>query len=304
MNGAMRLLLYRLRRLAACLPPLHSSQTEHYLPIMKRLCIITALAAEARPLLDALKLRQSDARHLRVYTSEHYLLLECGPGKLNAAASTGAMLQAYPDIGAVLNVGIAGGCHDYGQSVLAHQIRDHASGAQWFPHLPDNNAFRSLPSDSIRTLDAPDTGYCSGELFDMEAAGVFSAASRYLSTSQIHCLKVVSDNPEQSIEKISKRSVIALINKAIPSIMPLLDALHQQFNATETAHPVNGEELIDSLLLRVHHTVNDERLLKKLVQQHIILTGNTPVIERQYDTAARIRQSLQSKIAAQPIVYS
>lgn len=270
---------------------------------MKRLCIITALAAEARPLLDAFKFKQSTARHLRVYASEQYLLLECGPGKLNAAAGTGAMLQAYPDIVAVLNVGIAGGCHEYGQSVLAHHVRDHATGAKWFPHLPDNKAFRSLPSDGVSTVDQPDTRYRKGELFDMEAAGIFNAASRYLSTSQIHCLKVVSDNPEQGIEGINKRSVIALIENALPDITPILDVLHKQFCSAETINTVDSKELINNVLHRVHHTLNDELILRKLVQQHITLTDKMPDIEIQGDTALHIRKALQSSIAANPIVY-
>ncbi len=270
---------------------------------MKRLCIITALPAETRPLLDALSLQQSNARHLRVYASERFLLLECGPGKMNAAAGTGAMLQAYPDIAAILNVGIAGGCQPIGQSVLAHQVRDHASGARWYPHLPDNNTFRSLPSQNITTIDAPDTHYRQGELFDMEAAGIFTAASRHLSTSQIHCIKVVSDNPEHGIETINKRTVIALIENAMPDINSILDVLHHNFNEEHNAVSVEGDVLISNLLQQIHHTVNDERILRKLIHQHIVKAGEIPRLDTQGKSSAHIRKTLQSSIAAHPVIY-
>jgi len=270
---------------------------------MPRLCIVTALPAETRPLLDALKLRQSNARHLRLYSSETYFLLETGPGKLNAAACVGALLQLHPNINGIVNVGIAGGDFDYSQILAAHHICDHASGAQWFPHLPDNKVFKTIKTASVTTIDKPNTEYRDGLLFDMEAAGIFSAASRQLSTSQIHSIKVVSDNAECSINNITRNIVLELITRSLPTLVPMLDAIQTQNLGIQFDTAVMAEELINNTIAEVRHSVNDTQLLRQLVQRHIALTAELPPIDKTQGTAKSIRQALNATLAAQPFVY-
>ena len=207
---------------------------------MSRICLITALAAETRPLLDALHCRQHSARHLRLYQSDDYLVLETGLGKLNAAAATGAVLQLCPDIRAVVNIGIAGGLFNLGETLVASRVKDEASGAQWYPHLPHARAFRNTHSAALCTVDAPSTDYREGILFDMEAAGIFAAATRYLSTGQIHSIKVVSDNPDNPLHSINKHTVSQIICDALPAIMPLLNALHTQHITQPESHIRQG----------------------------------------------------------------
>jgi len=270
---------------------------------MPRLCIVTALPAETRPLLDALKLRQLRTRHLRLYGAEQYLLLETGPGKLNAAASTGAIMQAHPDIGCIVNIGIAGGHFNYGQAVAAHHVRDAASGAQWYPHLPDSKEFRTVRSASISTLDVPDTCYRDGVLFDMEAAGIFHAASRYLSTSLMQSIKVVSDNAEHGLGEISKNSVIELITLALPDILPMLEGFMQLSSTMHQQHAEAIDALLDNTLDRVRHTVNDEQILRHLLNRHVALTGSLPDIDSRFESAKAIRHALRTRLATQPLIY-
>ena len=270
---------------------------------MPRLCLITALPAETRPLLDALKLRQTQVRQLRMYGADNILLLETGIGKLNAAAGAAAMLQHYPDITAIVNIGIAGGRFDYAQTLLAHHVKDMASGAQWYPHIPGHPAFKAMPTASISTVDAPDTNYASGTLFDMEAAGVFSAATRYLSTSQIHSVKVVSDNddPDHSITHIDKQSVKTLIHDAIPVVRPLIDALLTSCAHHEQTSTV--DDYVDAICKRVSHSVNDRQQLLRLVQQHVGKTGNLPDIDNKTDSAKNLRQCLRTLVDSINIIY-
>ncbi|MFK7993173.1 MAG: hypothetical protein AB8B87_03485 [Granulosicoccus sp.] len=270
---------------------------------MSRLCIVTALPAETRPLLDVLKLRQIKARHLRLYGADQYLLLETGPGKLNTAAGVGALLQAYSEIDIVVNIGIAGGTFDYATVLAAHHVQDVASGAQWFPHLPDNKSFKNIQSAVVNTLDAPNTQYRDGILFDMEAAGIFSAGSRYLSTSQIHSFKIVSDNPDHDIRDISKKSVVALITQALPSLLPLLETLQDLDITPDHGKDALTDALIAETSTRTHHSVNDEQLLRQLVQRYLVLTGNLPTIDKQAVSAKDVRLALQKALDEQPFVY-
>lgn len=270
---------------------------------MSRLCLITALPAESRPLLDTLKLRQAREKHLRLYESERYLLLETGLGKLRSAATTAALLQCRQDIGSVVNIGIAGGRFAYGQSVIAHHVCDEASGAQWYPHLPCAAVFREMASASINTLDAPSTQYRNGVLFDMEAAGIFSAASTYLSTSQIHSVKVVSDNPENGVQAINKAVVNTLLQEAMHKIIPLLDVLEEQPGMQSAQPGTELGQLVEQTCARVHHTINDEIQLRTLLQQHVNLSGHLPAIPTSALTAKDIRNTLGTELSTLPFNY-
>jgi len=270
---------------------------------MSRLCLITALPAETRPLLDRLKLRQAREKHLRLYESERYLLLETGLGKLRSAAATAALLQSRQDIGCVINIGIAGGCFAYGQLIAAHQVSDAASGAQWYPHLPSTSVFREMPSASVSTVDKPCANYQRGILFDMEAAGIFSAASTYLSTSQIHSIKLISDNPENAIQGINKSQINALLQDAMYNITQVLEALHEHACIQGPLHDSTLETFIEEICSSVHHTINDEQQLRALLQRHLNLSDQLPTLPSDARNAKEIRQTLNNKLTALPFNY-
>lgn len=270
---------------------------------MSRLCLITALPAESRPLLDSLKLRKARERHLRLYESERYLLLETGLGKLRSAAATAALLQCRPDVGSIVNIGIAGGRFAYGQTIIAHHVCDQASGAQWYPHLPSATVFREMASASITTLDTPSTQYRSNVLFDMEAAGIFSAASTYLSTSQIHSVKVISDNPEHDIQDVNKTVVNSLLHEAMHKITPLLNVLQEQPCMQAGQSGTRMDQYIEQTCAKVHHTINDEQQLRTRLQRHINLSGQLPDIPAGVRTAKDIRHALDTELATLPFNY-
>ena len=270
---------------------------------MSRLCLITALPVESRPLLDALKLRQAGEKYLRLYESERYLLLETGVGKLRAAAATAALLQCRQDVSTIVNVGIAGGGLAYGQTVIAHHVRDAASGAQWYPHLPAATPFREAASASVSTLDAPCTQYSNGVMFDMEAAGIFSAASTYLSTSQVHSIKVISDNSENAIQGINKTVVTTLLQEALCQIIPLLKVLEEQPDKQAAQPDARLEQYIQQTCSSIHHTTNDEQQLRTLLQRQLNMTGQLPEIPASARTAKEVRLVLCAELALLPFNY-
>lgn len=270
---------------------------------MPRLCLVTALPVESRPLLDALKLKQHNARHLKLYSSDEFFLLETGVGKLSAAANIGSVLQFDRDISGIVNVGIAGGLFNYSQVIIAHHVQDSATGTQWYPHLPAHPSVRQLISASVQTVDQPSTQYLENTVFDMEAAGIYTAASRYLSGSCIHCIKIVSDNSRQSIDSIDKKTVLTLLTRSLPTILPVLDALREHASSLHYRQPVLMGKLIEDTLRNVHHSKNDEQLLRELVQRHWNLSGQLPVIDNQSASANTIRRFLNESLDRLPLVY-
>ena len=274
-----------------------------YTSAMSLVCIITALPAESRVFIDALKLRHVQLRGLRLYASEHYLLLQTGIGKLNAASATAALLQTRPDVTAVINAGIAGGKAELGSVHLAHHVQDAASGRQWYPHLPPRRTVGHMPGSSIHTVDKPDSAYTDGVLFDMEAAGIFSAASTYLSTEAVHAVKVISDNPEQGLDTITPELATQLMQASLPAIHQLSD-----WHRTAWQHGNDDsaiEQCNQDILAAVRHSVSDAHQLRRLLQQYQTLTGKTPEPQQLLPLASarKIRIHLQNAVQAAPLRY-
>ena len=270
---------------------------------MSLVCIITALPAESRVFIDALKLRHVQTRGLRLYADDQHVLLQTGLGKLKAAAATGALLQSRPDITAVINAGVAGAATDIGSVHLAHQIVDAATGQQWFPHLPPQRIVDRLPTVRVMTVDQPEQQYLDDTVFDMEAAGIFMAASTYLSNDAMHSVKVVSDNAGQPLTAFEPAQATELMRASLPVVMQLVH-WHRHTVQIDTAMQT-VTACCDAIHEKVRHTVSERHQLNRLVQQYLILTGKQPDVAswQQFSSARDLRRHLQHALQQSPLVY-
>ncbi len=268
---------------------------------MKTLCLIAALPAEARPLISHFRLNSIQHEHLRLYRRDHIYLLQCGLGKLNAAASTAAMLQALPNVQAVVNVGIAGSDNPLDTVLLAHAVQDAATEKLWYPHLPPVKQVPDTLTVKVTSVDKPSSDYQADTAFDMEASGIFTAATKVLDLAFIHSLKVVSDNKESDIQNINSESVEANINRAIPSLNHLLQAL--PFDALADTDDVSL--LCHNLRTKLHYTQTEQHALKQLLNRHKALFDALPDTEQllALNTAKAIRAHLTDKLNTAPVVY-
>ncbi len=268
---------------------------------MKTICLIAALPAEARPLISHFRLNSIQHEHLRLYRRDHIFLLQCGVGKLNAAASTAAMLQALPNVQAVVNVGIAGSDNPLNTVLVAHAVKDAASEKKWYPHLPAVKQLPDVLSVKVTSVDTPSTDYQPDSAFDMEASGIFTAATKVIDLAFIHSLKVVSDNKDSDIQKISSTSVEDSINQAIPTLNNLLQAL--PFDASVDNDDVGL--LCHTLRTTLHYTQTEQHAIKQLLNRHKALFDALPDTEQllTLKTAKAIRVHLSDKLNTAPVIY-
>jgi hypothetical protein len=274
-----------------------------YTTRMNSTCIITALPAESRVFIDALNLRPILDHGWRLYGNSEYLLLQTGLGKLKAAAAVSALLHTRHDIRAIINAGIAGGTTKIGDTYLAHQITDQGSCEKWYPHLPPQRIVDSIPTSAVETLDKPSTEYQPNILFDMEAAGIMSAASNYLTTEAIQFIKVVSDNDETSLGSFKPSMVTTLMQATVPIVQNiakwLADTEHVQSQSSST------RALHDSIVATIHHTATEKHQLLRLLQQHCALMGELPDASQLLSTAdaSQLIKKLKTTNAGLPFVY-
>jgi hypothetical protein len=103
---------------------------------------------------------------------------------------------------------------------------DAGSGKRWHTQPLPEHCLPAALDRIVCTMDKPDNAYQEGTVFDMEAAGIFAAATQWLDASRVHSLKVISDTPRQPFSELNKKDVPGLIKHMIESIDALV--LHLQ----------------------------------------------------------------------------
>lgn len=263
-------------------------------------CIITALPAESRPFIEHFKLQGREINGLQLYTSERCLLLQTGIGKLAAASKVSATLQECPDITGIINVGIAGGDAPLGTQLVAGCVEDAGSGKRWFPHLPPLRSLPHLKSAVVQTHDKPQIHYKTGIAFDMEAAGVFSAARGKLDSSTVQSIKVVSDNHSSLVTAIDKAQVLNWMASCIPAVDIMID-----YMTDPIIDQVRQADEFTALVARqLHFTVTQTHQLHRMTTQHLTLCSSLPILNGSDATAKAMLQRLKNELAAVPLSYT
>ena len=190
--------------------------------------LVTALAAEARPLIRHFKLRKDDCPGgIPSYRSEDTCLVISGTSKVKAAIATTWILSQTPGMedSVALNFGFCG-CRDRTEPVgtlfLINRIRDVATGRTYYPDI----LFRhDLMESSVSTHDRPVREERSDgtgtPLVDMEASGFFEAAARFLPPERIICAKLVSDHLEEG--RLSARGLERLIEARTAELEQIIE---------------------------------------------------------------------------------
>jgi len=225
--------------------------------------IIVALDCEAKPLIEYFKLKRQPDHAYPVYRTDKIQLIVSGVGKLNAATATGYLAGVNDTPAAWVNIGIAGHkTHVLGTPCLTHKITDQQSNQSWYPIF----IFKTtLATESLGTFDAPENNYEDELLHDMEATGFYQAASRFNSAEFIHCLKVVSDNAENSSREINKQMVSELIHEQIDPIANFISSLDTHLDNWNniTATP----DIYNAIIKACHFSTYQQHQLKQLLKR-------------------------------------
>jgi len=267
---------------------------------MSHALLIVALPAEARPLIDHFGLQLTNQRPFRQYSGNDITLLECGIGKLAAAAGTAAALETLSGTNiSCVNVGIAGSENKTGTLFAAHRIVDRGSNKSWHPQLTRVPVTDTLV---VETVDQPDIQYRPDCAFDMEAAGIMEAATRYISLEFIHCLKVISDNSTSPIETLNKQKITDLIAKQTDTVEHVLTEL---VSLTDTLPDVNTVKVeVERVSQHLHLTVSQRAELEQLLQRHKALHGTLPSLPMGENTnSKRLLQELKVTLDAHRQLY-
>ena len=226
--------------------------------------IVTALSAEARPLIDYFRLKQvHDISSYKVYRNQDIVLAVSGIGKVNSAAATG-FLQGKFDFAhrtGWLNVGIAGHqTRDIGAGFLAHTIYDDATGRVWYPSFVFK---RPCGTDVVRTVDRVEFIYDEDIAYEMEAAGFYSSACQKGTSEIVHCYKIISDNQEHSVLELDADQISNLVEGHTEIVNSLVEILSELVQKVRVRKLVDGQE--EEFHRKWRFSVTQRAKLKKLL---------------------------------------
>lgn len=187
---------------------------------------VIAHPSEASPLIQAYEMKKVEVHPFALYSGNDHNLIISGSGRVKSAAACAFLMGRLKtrDQG-WLNLGIAGhGDMKIGSLFVAGRIRDEVSEESFYP--PQLLAPKIQISELL-TCSRPCQEYKKGLGFDMEAHGFYQAASLFSTRELVQVVKIVSDNPDRSLEKFTHESTCELIERN----MPLLDEVIRQWSA-------------------------------------------------------------------------
>ena len=215
--------------------------------------IFTALYPEANPLIQALSLKKRAAQtHYQQFLSEEgdLSLTITGVGPLQAAGAqdqllslgTAAALTACP-------------AHMY----HVNKITEAATMRDFYPDMLLNTG---IPEASLITgaklYTKQESGY-EADLYDMEAAAIYQAASMFLGPHQMNFLRIVTDHGLSEAEVDDPRSlaahVSACVEQQVDTIVAVVDKLRAMTAVDAAGHHVlteNEQQLVDKLIADAH----------------------------------------------------
>lgn len=164
-----------------------------------------ALYEEAQFLIDAFRLKKNPELHaFPLYESRKEMnpkmtLVITGPGAIPAATAVGylAARDDRREEGLLINIGSCGGGEKFpvGTVTLGNKLWNETTGRSYYPDILFRHPFREV---EIRTGSAPASAekitIAENVVYDMEAAAIYQAGSRFYRPDQMLFLKVVSDH--------------------------------------------------------------------------------------------------------------
>ncbi len=180
--------------------------------------IVTALYAEAAPIIKKYRLQKVSDIPFIHYHSDSLEVIISGTGALNCAVAVSWYLCTKPIPEKLINIGICASgkkVHKIGNCYGIDKIIDAHSNKVW--HLPSQST-SLLPRADITTYATPQKKIsCKTELIDMESSGFYTAAAKFLQKEKIKLCKIISDYGTEQIPDP------AFIHDLIRRNLPLLE---------------------------------------------------------------------------------
>ena len=153
------------------------------------------------------------------------------------------------------------------------------------------------------TVDNPEQSYPENCAYDMEAAYFYQSATNYQSSELVQCYKIISDNKFLPTENINAKKVGTLIEKKLPDISIIIEALSSLHNQST----INLQAISIAGLTGDYHFSHYQKIhLVKLLERISLLTSrdNYDQLVPKMKNSGQVLDWLENKIKELPVRLS
>lgn len=231
------------------------------------LYIVTALYAEAKPIIQHYQLRKLNTSHrLQLFTNEEQQisLIISGIGPSASSIATTFLITQFQanHQDKIINLGVCGAVHNrnpIGTPILAHKIIEHHTSYSYYPDILIKHPFIEGSVETFLTpvlLEQQDE--IQGEYVDMECSGFYQAASTFLAPHQIYSIKIISDYLQ--VDEVDAKQVSYLIQNNLDVLDQFFQSIRQHHSNEEKVFTPAEEELLSAIAdnLRISTTMRHE----------------------------------------------
>ena len=235
---------------------------------------ITALKAEAEPIISNYNLLKDDASN--IYSNENIFLFIIGVGNKKVLKRLNSFVLNYDQWHktTIINIGIAGGNHfdtELGDIYRVNSIVDKQSGKMYFPDMLIKSNINEIELTTVLKpiSDKPDE--LKG-LVDMEASTVFEFMSNYLPPHRLCFLKIVSDHMDTS--NINNIKVNSLIKSQINKVLLFINQINNPRLLDRYILDQKEKQIINRITNNLRLTETQKNQLLELSENHKKLFNN------------------------------
>ena len=195
--------------------------------------LCSALYVEGEPFIKLFNLKKdTEITKFQVFKNNDISLIITGCGKIKASIALTYLLTktqaGVQDI--LINIGTCGSKDSHtpiGESFLCNKIADHDTGFTYYPDIIFKHPFKesSLETFShvVTIQDKPQES-----LVDLEGAGLYEAASKFLEPESIFFIKIISDDLNN--ENLKSEDLKLLIKNSAPRIYEWINFLKENYD--------------------------------------------------------------------------
>ena len=237
--------------------------------------LVTALAAEARPLVRHYRLRPSDGGPYPRFRGDDVEMVVSGVGSWASAAAVGYLAGSAPARHAGwVNFGIAGHRDATPGTVrLAHRVVRETDGRTWYPPAVFDPP---CATGTVRTVVDVESEFADSDaVYEMEAGGFYPAAVRHATGEVVQVWKVVSDNASSPPDRLTAKRIESLVEDNLESLVRLIDSLGEVTAELAERPPATPD--LQTFEERWRFSVTQRRQLARLLQRLAVVSA-APVL--------------------------
>ncbi|NSW91736.1 MAG: hypothetical protein HPY74_13890 [Firmicutes bacterium] len=245
---------------------------------IKMIFMCTSMYWEALPFIKQLNLKRDFKSHkFEIFKNEEIILIITGIGKVKAAVAVTYLFSKYEpeDSDLFMNIGVCGTKNRniaIGTAFFCNKIIENDTKRTFYPDMLFKHTFEETSVETCSLVINKEDIELEGQLADMEASGIYQAASVFLQPHQISFIKVVSDY--LNVEKLSKDKVSELIEDKTVQIISWMNEVKLGFSYERNILSQKEQEILNRVIknLKLSYTMGMQ--FKQMVTYYKLQYGD------------------------------